>query len=166
MKVDFCISRFVQSVRVCGFLLGLALLLPSVYAKKDAYHFKFGLMTRSAQGTPVVYLETTIIEKHTDPSYTHGFSIKRKNGAQFYAYFKVRFPTPLENIPDAVYDHYTVLENGRVLQSKEALVWELSENFVFDDSDPVGAYQIEIYTDGELYRKIDYDVVSVPEFDF
>jgi hypothetical protein len=164
MKVDSCSSRLRRGIRVFGILLGLALLLSSVHGKKDAYVFKFGLMSLGAQGTPLVYLETTEIEKHTDPSYFHGFTIKRKNGAQFFSYFKVRFPEALESIPPIVYEHYTVLENARVLQSKEELVWELVENFVFDKSDPVGAYEIEIYTDGDLYRKINYNVSSVTEF--
>jgi hypothetical protein len=166
MKTEISSSRFIKRARLMGFLLGLVLLLPSVQGKKDAYKFKFGLMTLGARGEPVVYLETKEIEKHTDPSYKHGFSMVRKNGAQFFAYFKVRFPKPIENIPAAVYEHYTVLENGRVFQSKDELVWELSESFVFDKSDPVGAYEMEVYADGELYRKIDYNVAAVPEFDF
>lgn len=166
MKNEFCLSRLVRSARIWGFFLGMALLLPSVYGKRDAYHFKFGLMTLGGEGSPVVYLETTEIDKHVDPSYLHGFTIKRKNGAQFFAYFKVRFPEPLKNIPAAVYEHYTVLEDGRVLQSKETLVWELVENFVFDKSDPVGPYEMEIYIDGELYRTIKYNVSAVSGFDF
>ena len=166
MKIDFYSSRFLKGARVFGLLLGLILVFPCVYAKKDAYKFKFGLMTRGAQGEPVVYLETNEIEKNTDPSHLHGFSIVRKNGAQFFGYFKVRFPKPIENIPAAVYEHYTVLENGRVFQSNEELVWEVVESFVFDKSDPVGAYEMEIYADGYLYRKINYNVYTMTEFDF
>ena len=125
-------------------LLGIFALVPGALAKKNAYNFKFGLMTYGANGEPVVYLETTEIEKHADPAYSHGFSVKRKDGAQFFIYFKVRFPEPLKNIPEAVHQHYSVLENGRVFQSKEQFVWESTQNFVFDKSDPIGRYEMEI----------------------
>ena len=32
-------------------------------------------------------------------------------------------------------------------------------SFVFSDIDPVGQYQLEVYVDAELYRKINYDVL-------
>ena len=145
--------------------LSLAL-LPAAWAKKDAYKFRFGLMTMNGQGQTSVYLETTEIEKHADPSYSHGFEITRKNESQFFYYFRIRFPEPLKNISPAVYDHYKVLENGQVFESQEKFVWRAQESFVFDKSDPVGRYQLEVYIDGELYRKVDYNVVPVPEFDF
>lgn len=148
-------------------LVAFALIaLPALFAKKDPYEFRFGLMTVNGQGQSSVYLETTEIEKHADPSYAHGFTIKRKNGSQFFYYFRVRFPEPLKNIPPAVYDHYKVLENGRIFESQEKFVWQAMESFVFDKADPVGLYQLEIYIDGELYRKVDYNVSPVPEFNF
>lgn len=152
--------------RLGAVLLGLALMGTSALAKKDAYRFKFGLMSPSSQGTSEVFLETREIEKHADPAYAHGFSIKRKNGAQFFLYYIVRFPEPMKNLPEGIEEFYTVLEGGKALKSKEELVWELNRSFVFDKSDPVGRYEMEIYTDGELYRKIEYNVSPVPEFDF
>lgn len=156
----------IQSFRLGFIFLVMALFVSGALGKKNAYHFKFGLMTPSPQGNSVVYLETKEIEKHADPSYGHGFSIVRKNGAQFYIYYIVRFPEPMKNIPKGIEQFYTVLEGGRALQSKEELVWELSRSFVFEKSDPVGTYQLEVYVDGDLYRKIDYNVSAVPEFDF
>lgn len=153
-------------LRLLFLSLGLALTLPIANAKKDAYRFKFGLMTPSSSGNSEVYLETTEIEKHADPAYAHGFSIKRKDGAQFFLYYIVRFPEPMTNLPEGIEQYYTVLDGGRALQSKEELVWELNRSFVFDKSDPVGQYVMEIYTDGELYRKIAYNVTPVPEYDF
>ena len=138
----------------------MALALGStVRAERDAYKFKFGLMGRGGQGQSVVYLETTQIEKIADPSYFHGFSIERKDGNQFYIYYIVRFPEPLKDLPEGIEKHYSVLNGGRALQSNEEFVWELSRSFVFSESDPVGQYQLEVYVDAELYRKIDYDVL-------
>tara|TARA_B100000519_G_scaffold102962_1_gene89293 strand:+ start:93 stop:575 length:483 start_codon:yes stop_codon:yes gene_type:complete len=131
----------------------------SVWAKRDAYQFKFGLMARGSQGQSVVYLETNQIEKIADPSYLHGFSIKRKDENQFYIYYIVRFPEPLKDLPEGIENYYSVLDGGRVLQSNEEFVWELSRSFVFSDSDPVGQYELEVYVDAELYRKINYDVL-------
>jgi hypothetical protein len=107
----------------------------------------------------VVYLETNQIEKIADPAYLHGFSIKRKDGNQFYLYYVIRFPEPLQDLPKGIEKYYTVLDGGRALRSKEEFVWELSRSFVFSESDPVGVYQLEVYVDAELYRKIDYDVL-------
>jgi len=152
--------------RVGAITLVLALSGMNVFAKKDAYRFKFGLMSPSSQGTSEVYLETKEIEKHADPAYAHGFSIKRKDGAQFFLYYVVRFPEPMKNLPKGIEEFYTVLDGGKALRSKEELVWELNRSFVFEKSDPVGQYEMEIYTDGELYRKIEYNVTPVPEFDF
>ena len=152
--------------RVGAITLVLALAGTNVFAKKDAYRFKFGLMSPNASGNAEVFLETTEIEKHADSAYAHGFSIKRKDGAQFFIYYVVRFPEPMKNLPEGIEQFYTVLEGGRALQSKEELVWDLNRNFVFDKSDPIGRYEMEIYTDGELYRKVKYNVTPVPEFDF
>ena len=152
--------------RLGAFALVLALAGTSVFAKKDAYRFKFGLISPNSQGSAEVYLETKEIEKHADLAYAHGFSIKRKDGAQFFLYYVVRFPEPMKNLPEGIEQYYTVLEGGKALQSKEELVWELNRSFVFDKSDPVGMYEMEIYTDGELYRKIEYNVAPVPEFDY
>ena len=138
----------------------MALVLGSVvWAKKDAYQFKFGLMSRSGQGQSVVYLETNQIEKNPDPNHLHGFSIKRKDGSQFYIYYIVRFPEPLKDLPEGIEKYYSVLDGGRALQSSEEFVWEMSRSFVFSESDPVGQYSLEVYVDAELYRKIDYDVL-------
>ena len=71
----------------------------------------------------------------------------------------VRFPEPLKDLPEGIENYYSVLDGGRVLQSNEEFVWELSRSFVFSDSDPVGQYQLEVYVDAELYRKINYDVL-------
>lgn len=143
-----------------GLVAAMALALGSaVWARKDAYHFKFGLMSRGGQGQSVVYLETNQVEKIADPAYLHGFSIKRKDGNQFYIYYIVRFPEPLQDLPEGIEKYYTVLDGGRALQSNEEFVWELSRSFVFSESDPVGLYQLEVYVDAELYRKIDYDVL-------
>ncbi len=144
--------------------MAIGLLASPALGKKDRYNFKFGLMTPSPAGLSVVYLETNEIEKHADPAYMHGFTIKRKDGAQFFLYYIVRFPEAMTNLPEGIEEFYTVLEGGRALQSKEELVWEKSHSFVFDKSDPIGLYQMEVYTDGELYRKIDYNVSPVPEF--
>ena len=151
----------------CGALaFVLTLAATSVLAKKDAFRFKFGLISPNSNGTAEVYLETKEIEKHTDLAYAHGFSIKRKDGTQFFLYYVVRFPEPIKNLREGIEQYYTVLEGGRALQSKEELVWELNRSFVFDKSDPVGMYEMEIYADGELYRKIEYNVAPVFEFEF
>ena len=140
-------------------IAAMALVLGSVAcAKRDAYQFKFGLMSRAGQGQSVVYLETNQIEKNPDPSHLHGFSIKRKDGNQFYVYYIIRFPEPLKDLPEGIEKHYSVLDGGRALQSNEEFVWELNRSFIFSESDPVGQYQLEVYVDAELYRKIDYDV--------
>lgn len=152
--------------RVGAIVLVLAMMGQTAFGKKDAYRFKFGLMSPSSRGTSEVYLATREIEKHADPAYAHGFSIKRKDGAQFFLYYVVRFPEPMKNLPDGIEEFYTILEGGKALQSKEELVWELNRSFIFEKTDPVGQYEMEIYTDGELYRKIDYNVTPVPEYDF
>ncbi len=153
-------------IRWLAVVLIMSLAAPAALAKKDAYRFKFGLMSPSSSGDSEVFLETTQIEKHADPAYAHGFSIKRKDGAQFFVYYIVRFPVPMENLPEGIEEFYTVLDGGMALRSKEELVWHLNRSFVFDESDPVGEYQIEVYTDGQLYRSVKYDVTPVPEFDF
>lgn len=153
MKIEHRWMRF-------GLATAIALVLGSVvWAQKNAYHFKFGLMAQGGQGESVVYLETNQIEKIADPSYLHGFSIKRKDGNQFYIYYVIRFPEPLQDLPEGIEKYYTVLDGGRALRSKEEFVWELNRSFVFSESDPVGVYQLEVYVDAELYRKIDYDVL-------
>ena len=166
MKMDFRLSRMEFLTRFTVLALGIMVLVPSMLGKKDPYIFRFGLMLQNSQGKAVVYLETTEIEKQVDPSYLHGFTIVRKDGSQFFIYYKVRFPKPLENLPEGIEKYYDILEGGSVLQSKEELVWESSPSFTFEKSDPEGAYQMEIYIDGDLYHKIDYNVSAVPEFDF
>jgi len=153
MKIEHRWMRF-------GLATAIALVLGSAgWAQKNAYHFKFGLMAQGGQGESVVYLETNQIEKIADPAYLHGFSIKRKDGNQFYIYYVIRFPEPLQDLPEGIEKYYTVLDGGRALRSKEEFVWELNRSFVFSESDPVGVYQLEVYVDAELYRKIDYDVL-------
>ena len=76
-------------------------------------------MARGGQGQSVVYLETNQIEKIADPSYFHGFSIKRKDGNQFYIYYIIRFPEPLKDLPEGIENYYSILDGGRVLQSND-----------------------------------------------
>ncbi|OUW18352.1 MAG: hypothetical protein CBD18_02925, partial [Opitutales bacterium TMED158] len=158
MKTNFQRLAIRRRFWAIGFAALALVAIPFANAKKDPYIFRFGLMAVNGQGKPAVYLETTEIEKHADPSYSHGFTIERRNGSQFFYYFRVRFPEPLTNLPAEAYERYKVSEGGRILESYEELVWSAEENFVFDEADPIGLYEMEIFIDGELYRKVNYNV--------
>ncbi len=145
--------------------LGLLVVQPASLAKKKGpYELKFGLMMMGGDGKPMVYTETRYVEKHIDPSYVHGFSVARRDRGQFMAYYKVRFPAPLKEITDSMRQYYTITENGRVIESPEKMHRAVyTEHFSFSESDPTGTYIMEIYIDGDLYKKIEYEVLPVDE---
>lgn len=156
----------IRSFRWVLAAFGIALVSSLSLAKKDPYIFKFGMMSPDTAGNSQVFIETREIEKYVDPAHMHGFTLKRKDGSQFYVYYVIRFPEPLKDLPEGIEQYYQVLEGGKVLQSSEELKWEISRGFIFSKTDPVGTYQLEVYVDNELYRKIDYNVVDVPNYKF
>ena len=148
-------------------LLIFAALVPAISTdafakKKGPYDLKFGMVALGPNNEAVVFSETRHVEKYTDPSHLHGFTVTRRDGGQFLAYYKVRFPEPLKKISDGMRKYFTITENGRAFQSPEGFHrGRYAEHFRFDESDPVGMYEMEIYIDGELYKKIEYEVISM-----
>ncbi len=136
---------------------------------KGKYDLRFGLMLPQSDGFVSVFQETYSIERIVQSNYLHGFDLKKRGGGRFMVSYSVRFPEPLKIPEDFAPKDGKFSEGGRVYTTDGKFVWDrYFEAFSFSDTDPFGRYELSIFIDGKLYRKIEYDVekpLSDIEFD-
>lgn len=127
---------------------------------KNGYASKFGVMAQGNDGVYRVFAETTLIHRRVDPTYVHGFEVKRKDKQRFMGFFEIRFPEPITITPE-IEKAYHVFEGGQLIRSQSKIHWTTySSPFWFSEDDPLGTYQMTIYIDGDAYRSVEYEVVK------
>lgn len=124
---------------------------------------RFGLMELDESGEYYVSTETTHIPLYPseyDPEFRFGYTLEFLDGRIFSSYFILSLPAPPKVIGGSLLEA-TRSADGRALTAMPMFYQERTvEAFAFNESDPLGRWQIDIYVDDVLLRSIRFTVVS------
>ena len=124
---------------------------------------KFGLMEPGEFSEYYVSTETTHIPlcpSEDDPDFRFGYTLEYADDRLFSTYFRLALPAPPKVISGSLREA-DISSDRRVLTSIP-MVYQASavETFAFNESDPFGKWQIDIYVNDALLRSIPFTVVS------
>jgi hypothetical protein len=127
---------------------------------------KFGLMALDEFEEYHVHTETTRIplfpiESH--PEFRFGYTLRYADEQVFSSYFVLTLPSPPKVIQGGLMDAARS-DNDRVLTSVPIIYQgEAIETLAFNESDPPGRWQIDIYVNEAFVRSIRFTVIHPPK---
>jgi hypothetical protein len=146
-------------------LLGIGLwgILSYIAAGKDGQmNLKFGIMAVDEWGEFYVHTETTQIPLHPIercPEFRFGYTLRFADNRTFSSYFVLSLPSAPIVIQGSL-RHAERSTDNRVLTSIPVLCQgETIETLAFNDSDPPGRWNIDVYVNEERVRRIRFFVV-------
>jgi hypothetical protein len=123
-------------------------------------------MEPDESGGYYVSTETTYIPlcpSEYDPEFRFGYTLEFLDGRIFSSYFILSLPTPPKVIGGSLVEAARSAD-GRALTAVPMFYQERSvEAFAFNESDPLGRWNVDIYVDDVLLRSIRFTVVSPNE---
>lgn len=145
-------------------ILGIGLwgVVAYIAAEKDGHiSFKFGLMAVDKWGEFYVHTETTQVPLHPIercPGFRFGYTLRFADNRTFSSYFVLSLPSAPTVIQGSL-RHAERSTDNRVLTSIPVLCQgEAIETLAFNDSDPPGRWNIDVYVNEELVRRVRFSV--------
>jgi hypothetical protein len=142
---------------VIALLLGFSL-VSALPAETDVHHFKFGILRAAARGEWELEVETTTIPRRLkDTGFRFGVSFDNPEGKPMKWYYRMRLPKQLKEVSGGLRQVDPQLIQTDTQRSSQLHV---VDEFWFDEGDPLGPHDLELYI-GDVRRfSIDFNVVE------
>jgi hypothetical protein len=138
-----------------------AMLIASICASAAAqetksYDFQFGVLGDGPGGTVIVQEETNTLPLLLENSgFRFGYTLRESSGAPFL--LKTIFWLPDE--PRVILGSL-IRVNDTIVSPPQMYHGYAAETFYFNDGDPPGDWQMEVYIDGRLFQIVEFQVIK------
>jgi hypothetical protein len=135
------------------------------FGKEEEFCLKFGLMEPDEFGEYEVRTETTHIPLHpseAEPEFRFGYTLEYADDRTFSSYFRLSLSAPPKIISGSLAE--AEISNDRRVITSAPVVYQgrIAEAFAFNESDPLGKWQIDVYVNDALLRSIQFMVLKHP----
>jgi hypothetical protein len=149
---------------VLGFFIWRSGVLASSGASHDASGFvvRFGILANDGSGNTYISQETTTIPmKYRDSNFQYGCKIFPPNTQPYTCWCVLHFPSPPKVLSG---DGFASSEPSTTVRTiKIEAQGECTENFGFDEGDPLGPQSMDVYVNGQLVKTIHFTVVTADD---
>jgi hypothetical protein len=141
--------------------LAAALFLSFAYsgcATADVQNFKFGILKAMPNGNYEMGVETARIPMRYEKSgFRFGIAFDNPSADAIEWYEVVRLPKPLKKVTG---DFVQSSEKALTSAAQKGRDAHVVDQFWFDEGDPLGPHSLELYVNGVVKYKVNFEVVK------